>query len=157
MVLLGDWAEDGIRLNNFDLGGQELVGIIRGHARCVLADGRGWHLAIDIHDHCGLVYRREARGDDDGRRHTAEDEAKDLPAMAAEDPEVVGEGDGRLIGRLGVVTVPRGLDGLIGGWKGSWFRHMVGCWLAQMFSGKRRWRPHPSCRPKAELFPDPKS
>src|ERR1035441_4106393 len=37
----------------------------------------------------------------------------------------VGEGDGRLIGRLGVVTVPRGLGGLVGGWKGFLFRHVV--------------------------------
>src|ERR1019366_2848030 len=126
MVLLGDWAKDGIRLNNLDLGGQELIGIIRGHARGVLADGGGWHLAIDIHGHCGFVYRREAPGDDDGGRHTAEDEAENLPAVAAEDPEIVGEGDGRLIGRFGIVAGPSGLDGLVGGWKVSWFRHIVG-------------------------------
>src|ERR1035438_4220898 len=153
MVLVGDWAEDGIRLNQLDLGGQELVGIVGGHACGVLTDHGRRRLAIDIHGHGGFVDRRQALGDDYGGHDASEDEAEDLPFVAPKDPEIVGEGDGGLIGRLGVVTVPRGLDGLIGGWKGSWFRHMVGCWLAQMFSGKRRWRPHPSCRPKAELFP----
>src|ERR1017187_3393715 len=107
MVLVGHRTEDGIRLDQFDLGSEELVGIIRRYARGVLTDRGGWHLAIDVHGSGGFVDRREARGDDHGRRHAAEDEAEDLPALPAKDPEVVGERDGGLIGRLSVVTVTR--------------------------------------------------
>src|SRR5450755_1469390 len=112
MVLFGDGAEHGIRLDELDLGGDKLVGVVEGHARGVLANDGGGHLAIDIDGGGGFVDRSQAGGDNDGGSHTAENEADNLPAVAAENPEVVRERDASLVGRFRVVAVIRGLDRL---------------------------------------------
>src|SRR6202044_477615 len=102
----------------------KLVRIIRGHARGVLTNDSGWHLAVNVHSHGGFVYGGEAGRDDDGCSYTAKDEDENLPAVAPEDPEIVGEGDSGTF-RLGIVAVPRGLHRLVSGRERHWFRHIV--------------------------------
>src|SRR5208282_722823 len=65
------------------------------------------------------------RGDDDGGSQAERHEAEDLPTVPAEDPKVVSQGNGGLLGRLGVVTIPGRLDGLIWGGKRFEFRHVM--------------------------------
>ncbi len=105
MELFGDGAEDGIGLDELDLGGEELVGIGGGGLVGLLAEDAGGHAAIDVDGGGGLVDGRDALGDDEGGDDAGGDEGDDLPAVALEDPEVVGEGDGGLLG-LGVGAVP---------------------------------------------------
>ena len=97
----GDGAQDGIGLDDLDLGGQELIGVVGGHAGGVLADDGGGRLAVDIDGGGGFVDGGEARGDHHGGGDADQDEGQDSPLVAAEDPEVVGERDGGLFG-LGV-------------------------------------------------------
>ena len=91
MVLLGDGAEHGIGLDELDLGGEELIGVGNRGRGGFLAHDAGGHAAVDIHDGSGFVDGGEALGDDVGADHAGEDEGRDLPAVALEDPEIVGE------------------------------------------------------------------
>ena len=112
MILLRHGPQDGIRLDELDLSGQELVGVVSGQRVGVLADDGRRHLPVDIHGDGGFVDGRQPRGDDQGGRHAGEDEGQDLPAVAAEDPEIVREGNGGLFRRLDIVAVPAWLQGL---------------------------------------------
>ncbi len=106
---LGDGAQDRIGLDDLDLGGQELIGVVGGEARGILADDAGGRLAVDIDGRGGFVDRREARRNYHGADHRDQGEGDNPPLVALEDPQIVGEGDGGFFG-LGLGVGVRGVD-----------------------------------------------
>ena len=90
-VTVGNRTQNGIGLDQLDLRGQKLIGVIGGHAERVLADYAGGGLAVDIDGGGGLVDGSEARRHDHGGDHGDQDERQDTPFLTTEDPEVVGQ------------------------------------------------------------------
>ena len=88
---LHDGPQDRVRLDELDLGGKELVGIVIARLRIgILANEIRRDLAVDIDRGGGFVNRREPgrnhdRGDDRGKH-----ECQDFPAPPLQDPEIVG-------------------------------------------------------------------
>ena len=106
---LGHRAQDGVRLDGLDLSGEELIGVVGRHARGVLADDGGGSLPVDVDGGGGFVDGGKAGRDYHGGGDADQDEGDDSPFVAAENPQVVGEGDDRLFGfRLGITV--RGLE-----------------------------------------------
>ncbi len=81
------------------MGGEVLVGVVGGVLRGFLAEDSGGLLAVDIDGGGGFVDGGEAQGDDEGRKGDGGDECADAPGVAAENPEVVRQGD---LGGLGL-------------------------------------------------------
>ncbi len=80
---LDDGPQDGIGLNELDLRGEELVGVVVGHLRGLFAEHAGGHAAVDVDGDRGFVDRREAQRDDECRDDNQHDEGEHLPALAA--------------------------------------------------------------------------
>ena len=72
-----DGAQDAIGLDEFDLGGEELVGVVaRIGLHCILADDAARSAPIYVHTGSGFVDRRDAGGDHPGESHADEDESR---------------------------------------------------------------------------------
>ena len=95
MKFVDHGAQDGIGLDQLDLRGEELVGVVGGVLQRFLAEDAGGHLAIDVDGGGGFVDGREAEGDDQGGEHGSGDERADFPAVAAQNPEIMREGNVR--------------------------------------------------------------
>ena len=95
LVFVDHRTEHGIGLDQFDLRGQELVGIVVGDFGGFLAQHAGGHAAVDVDGRGGFVDGREAQGDDQRGEHRGGDAARNLPAVTAQDPQVVRQRDVR--------------------------------------------------------------
>ena len=95
MILVDHRAQHGIGLDQLDLRGQKLVGIVGRVLHRLLAEHAGGHLAVDIDGRGRFVNRSEAQRNDERREHDGGDEAGDFPAVAAKNPEVVRQRDVR--------------------------------------------------------------
>src|ERR1035437_7441784 len=117
---LDDGAQDGIRLDGFDLSGKVLIGVVGRHARSILANDAGGHLTINVDAGGGFIDGGKARRYYYGGSHAKHDEGEELPFVAPEYPEIVGEGDSGLLGfRLGITG--RRIEGILFGnrWNGA--------------------------------------
>ena len=83
-----------IRLDQLDLRRQELIRIVAGRLRGLLAQHSGGHPAVDVDGRRGLEIRSDPRGDDEGGQHRGAYEREDLPAVALEDPQILAQRDG---------------------------------------------------------------
>ena len=91
VILLGYGPEHGIRLNELDLRGEKRLRLHIGRLRRLLAHHLRWRLMVDIHRRGGFINRLQAGGDDGGGKHACRNEGDDLPAMPAQNPQVVGK------------------------------------------------------------------
>ncbi len=89
VVFAGHRAEDRVGLDQLDLCGQELIGVVGGRLHGFLAKDAGGHSAVDIDDSGGLVNRSQPQGDDQRGDDTCAHEGENLPAMPFNDPKIM--------------------------------------------------------------------
>jgi hypothetical protein len=94
--------------HQLDLRGQELVGVVEHRLDGLLADDARRRGAVDVHRRGRFVDRRQAE-ETISVASVGRHEAEDLPEVAAEDPQVVRQGHGR----LGGAHVPPGRRGRV--------------------------------------------
>jgi hypothetical protein len=92
MIFLHDGAENGVRLDDLLLGGKKVLhvrGVVSGPT--LIAKDGGRCLTIDINDRGRLIERSQALGNDHCGNYGKSHECNQLPAVALNHPEILGE------------------------------------------------------------------